>query len=59
MSVAVAIPIINIAECALCRKEVEIYVGCVCKSCFVTKVLPFKKTKLMRKFVDRNPDADW
>lgn len=56
---SIAVPIIKIAECALCRKEVEIYVGCVCKSCFVTKVLPFKKTKLMRKFIDRDPNADW
>jgi hypothetical protein len=49
----------KIAVCVLCRTEVEIYVGCVCKTCFVDKVLPYKKTTLKRKFVDRDPNADW
>lgn len=59
MSKCVSEPAVKISECALCRKTVEIYIGCVCKTCFVEKVLPFKKTYLTRKFVERDPDADW
>jgi hypothetical protein len=49
----------KIAVCALCRTEVEIFIGCVCKPCYDTKVLPFKKTTLKRPFKDRSPDEDW
>ena len=49
----------KIAVCVLCRTEVEIYIGCICKSCFVNKVLPLKKTTLKRKCIDRDPNTDW
>jgi len=47
------------AVCALCRTEVEIFIGCVCKPCYITKVLPYKKTTLKRKWVERSPNEDW
>lgn len=50
---------IKIAECALCRTKVEIFIGCVCKPCYETKVLPFKKTTLKRIPPERDPNEDW
>ena len=49
----------KIGVCALCRTEVEIFIGCVCKSCYDIKIVPYTKTTLKKKFVDRDPNADW
>ena len=47
------------ALCALCKTEVEIFIGCVCNQCYINKVLPYKKTTLKRKCVERDPNEDW
>ena len=51
--------IFPIKPCALCRKNIALFVGCVCRKCYEDDVLPLKKTKLSKPIPVQDPDADW
>lgn len=54
-----AYKILPIKSCALCRKTISLFVGCVCRKCYEDDVLPLKKTKLSKPIPVQDPDADW